>query len=146
MRDKKINDMLKQFSIDAWLNSNTDYGLYYDDRYSKPDFKPMGLNCDDDRIELMRKQRNRVELAKRTPIKNNMFNDVIVDTMVKLNCAIADAYYEFVNQFVDEVISFEEAEKWVNRNIDFSNMKLEEKGGKYFIVIEPKIRELELDE
>lgn len=140
MRDKKIDGILKNFSIDAWLESNKDYGFYFDDRYSKPDFKPKGLNCVDDLIEKNRKARMNINLAKRTKV-NKSYEDAIAEGYIKLNKQIAEAHYEYVNSIIEEGISFEEAERFVSKYIDFSNMKLEEKGGKYFIVIEPKLRE-----
>lgn len=138
--DKKINDMLKNMSIDAWLESNKDYGFYYDDCYSKPDFKPKGVNCVDDRIEKNREQRQKILEASMTELTGN-FGDAISEAMVNMNKAIAEAHYSFVNELLDEGISFKEAERFVNTHIDLSNISLEEKEGKYFIVIKPRVRE-----
>lgn len=140
MRDKRIDDFLKSLSLDDWLKSNNDYGFYYDDKFKKPDFKPKGLNCEDDLIEKNRKARMNINLAKRTKI-NKSYEDAIQEGYIKLNKQIAEAHYNFVNSIIEEGISFEEAERFVSKYVDFSNIKLEKKDDDYFLVIEPKFRE-----
>lgn len=140
--NKKIGDLL---GIEDWLNFHKDYGFYYDDRYIKPDFKPEGLNCVDDRIEKNRKTRQKILEASMTELTGN-FGDAISEAMVSMNKAIAEAHYSFVNELLDEGISFKEAERFVSTHIDLSNISLEEKEGKYFIVIKPRLREELFDE
>ena len=126
--------------INKWLKLHSKYDYYYDDKYCKPDFKPKGLNCVDDFIEKNRKARMNINLAKRTKV-NKSYEDVIEEGYIKLNKQIAKAHYEYVNSIIEEGISFEEAERFVSKYVDFSNIKLEEKDGDYFLVIEPKFRE-----
>lgn len=132
------NDNYNEFM--EWLNSNSNYGFYFDDRYSKADFKPAGLNCVDDRIEKNRKTRQKILEASMTELTGN-FGDAISEAMVNMNKAIAEAHYSYVNELIDDGISFEQAERFVSTYIDLSNISLKEEDGKYFIVIEPRLRE-----
>lgn len=119
---------------------NMKYSYYFDDSFKKPDFKRVGVNCADDRIEKNRKQRQKILEASMTELTEN-FGDAISEAMVNMNKAIAEAHYSFVNELLDEGISFKEAERFVSTYIDLSNISLKEEDGKYFIVIEPRLRE-----
>ncbi len=123
------------------MMKKTDYRYYYDDYKATLRFAPNGINCVDDRVEQNRLHREKILKASRTKVVDG-FDKAIEEGMIKINKAIAQSHYDFVNELIEGGISFEDAEQFVKDNFDFTTVKIEKVEDEYFIVIYPKMKEV----